>query len=912
MMPSPGYGDTYLIDLDNARVIQPPPVFAELIDTIFSADGQHALLRNKTGQVQLWQVDPWRPLSGLSPDDRYNAEAYWLLGFKLQAAFKVGANNGLIITHDPRRLVNAQALKFPAHESFTAWSESGDGMRLALGTSNGQVFIVDLVTRIARPLSSPTGGEVRWLSFSEDDAWLAIARRDGTAFVYDVASGEPLHSGQMQHDFELTRVEVSRRDRLVIGSGAGNSTLWRLSEQGPGIRDADRVLAGPTRTARTGDYWTSTSLQAGLLATADMDGEVRLWRLPVPARLQARSPDLVSGSLYFDGQHVVDVDYDRLRVASVSDRSATPWLRLPPPIVFAELVAAGNTVVAVARTTLHVLDASTLQPRRRPIDLRGTPQRLVTNAAGDLVALSFGHNGPAGFEEHIEVYDLAAGKRREGIIVVNGPLRQFEFSADASRLLTTGSADGATEVFDTATLKRLGSYAHDSSQPVLWAAFTADSRQLWLVTRNMDNTQADHADLILWDPSAGSVRERREVDGLYPVGITTLGDKPVLSARDRIVLDPGAADQRITASLYGGEATTVFAVSHDRRLIAFAFGREVNLYDAETLVPVGAPLHTNMQSLGGVAQLVFADDDRHLLARTGLRNSAWRVWPVAADNRPVADLHADSDLLTPHPSGPRVLRVAERDERASLRQRDPGAWAPAGPVHHFPVARLIGREPLPARDPDASPLLLDLGEVYNTAPSSLHSIMDSVIPSIGHVPVGMARIDGIDFDLRGAVELRDSSAGTVGSGYAMPLRQKATGIRVPPVAIAAFHVLLYAPEAVPSDEERVYANLRLHFQDGGETLLPMRTQRELPGWTDHDRPVPVGWIDGDHLRLIGELRQQLVSNPRLANPHPERLISTIDLETANTGWSTPAFFAVTAEPVIADDNGSIPGKPVNE
>jgi hypothetical protein len=284
---------------------------------------------------------------------------------------------------------------------------------------------------------------------------------------------------------------------------------------------------------------------------------------------------------------------------------------------------------------------------------------------------------------------------------------------------------------------------------------------------------------------------------------------------------------------------------------------------------------------------------------------------LAADDRPATELRADFELLAPHAAGPRVLRIAEWDERANLRRQDPG-WPLPEARRQFPVERLIGGEPLPARDRQASPLLLDLGASYNMAPSSMHSLMNSVLPTIALMPLGVARIDGVDYDLRGAIELRDKSGGTTGSRYAMALGQKATGIRAPPTAIAALHVLLYAPEAVRTDQERIYANLRVHYRDGSEALLPMRTQRELPGWTDHDRPVPVGWIAGDALRMIGVERQQLISNPRLANPYPERLIATIDLETADTGWSTPVFFAVTAEPVIPDDNGRILKEQVNE
>jgi hypothetical protein len=102
----------------------------------------------------------------------------------------------------------------------------------------------------------------------------------------------------------------------------------------------------------------------------------------------------------------------------------------------------------------------------------------------------------------------------------------------------------------------------------------------------------------------------------------------------------------------------------------------------------------------------------------------------------------------------------------------------------------------------------------------------------------------------------------------------------------------------------------LHYRDGSSALLPIRTQREVPDYTQNDRPVPVAWAAGDHLRLVGMLQQTLFCNPRLPNPHPERLISTLDLEAfdASAGiWAEPLFVAITAEPVIATANsGSKP------
>jgi len=167
------------------------------------------------------------------------------------------------------------------------------------------------------------------------------------------------------------------------------------------------------------------------------------------------------------------------------------------------------------------------------------------------------------------------------------------------------------------------------------------------------------------------------------------------------------------------------------------------------------------------------------------------------------------------------------------------------------------------------------------------------------------RMDGIDYDLRGRLELRPGSGGTTGAQREVRLQPQARGIALPAAPIAALHVLLYAPEPTPVGAELAYANIRLHYRDGSQALLPIRTQREVPGWTDHDRPVPVGWVQGNHLRFIGAWHQELISDPRLPNPHPEKLIATLDLETVPTSFSVPVFLAITAEPVDKAGTGSV-------
>ncbi|MBS0569757.1 MAG: protein kinase [Proteobacteria bacterium] len=897
---NPANINTFLVDLDKARIVAPPAAFADFAQADYSADGKYALLFHHDGSAQLWQVDPWKPLS--KAELRHSSGDPWLLtrGGRYAVHFRQGMT-GLTV-EDPRNPAAAHEIEALANKRFTAWQESHDGSHVALGDEDGHLYLVDLKSLAVRTFPIPAGSEVTWIAFSEDDAWCAVARSGGDAFAFDVATGNSLHAGPLQHDFELRKIAISHRNNLLIASGEGKTTLWRMPEQGPdgGGTQATRITANPTRSARAGLYWSDASMRTGLLVTADMSGEVRLWRLPTDPVIDAKSTDRLTDKMLFDGNHVADVDYDRVRVAAVGAGTSTPWTRLPQPASYAELVDAAKTLVVICGHALHVFDAKTMRERYAPVDLPDTPVNVALRADGSFAVLAFGANRPNGFAEQLRTIDLATGKFRPGRVEVDGPIRLMQFSADESRLMVVGPRTGATEVFDT-DLRRLGGYPHDPQAPVIWGSFTANASAAWLLTRNADG-DAGNGRLILWDVAANTIREQRDLQGVWPIGVVTLGDKPLLATRDNLILDPGGPGERISAALHGGEATTVFAISAEQSLIAHSYGRNVQLFDASTLDAIGPPLAVNWRSTDAIIRLSFDPQDQRLLARLGLTHLLV-AWPVRADERSVAQLRRDADLLAPAPRTRRVLTMVDPEQHAYLRSHDAGAWKRKEPRPAFAIARDVAGAPVPQRDPHASPLLLDLTDYYTMTPYSIRREADAVLLSTVNVPGGVVRLDGVDYDIRGGIELRSTRAGNRALGT--DLRPRATGIHVPAVPIAALHVLMATSLPVPEPNERTYANVRLHYRDGSEALLPIRIQREVPGMSDTDRPTPIGWA-ADDLAVIGMPQAQVYSNPRLPNPHPERIIASLDLETDTSGgWSAPIFIAITAEPFDKLRAGSV-------
>jgi WD40 repeat protein len=905
-MVSPFNSDTILVDLDQAQVITPPPAFADFAHANYSADGRYAMLFNRDGNGQFWQVDPWRPLSdaGLVGAGQGSFVTPWLVGRGGKYALHLrNVRRGLAVSdpHNPRAQTDVGAL---SSMPITAWQESHDGATIALGDDDGHVYLVDLKTRGVRMLSAPSGSEATWIAFSEDDAWCAVARHDGDVYAFDTVSGNALHAGALQHDFELRHVALSHRNNLLIASGAGSTTLWRMPEQGPhgGSTEALRISANATRSTRAGLYWAGASLEAGLLATADMDGEVRLWRLPVDTALDAHTATLVTDRMPFDGERVPDVAYDLIRAAAVDRHNpSAPWQQLPQPPTVAEVVASGKSLVAVSGRRLYLFDAATMRTRYPPVELPGTPMNVAITADGSMILLGFGSNRPSGFELRLQTVDLVNGQMRPEHTTVQGPLRQLQFSPDGKCFVAIGPPGASTAVYDSVTLRPIGTYPHTPDRPVIWATFTADPADLWLVERSIDEADAENARLLRWDAQANQVREQRLVTGALPIGVTSVGGKALLATSDNIILDPGGPAEHTSAQLHGGEVTAIFAATVDQRLIAHAYARSVQLYDAATLDPIGPPLSANWRIFDSVERLAFDAQGEHLLARLG-NSHRMIAWAVRADDRRVEELRRDTDLLAPAPRTRRVLRMTDAAEHAYLRGHDSGAWPPGDLRPTLAMSRNLAGAPVVSRDASTSPLLLDLTDHYTMTQFTVRKQTDTVLAGTGNLPSGVVTLDGIDYDIRGGVELRMPSSAD-GKARVTELQAKAVGIRVPTVPIAALHVLLLATFAEGEPNERTYANVRLHYRDGSAAVLPIRTQREVPGLTDHDRPTPIGWAIND-FAAVGILPLQLFSNPRLANPHPERIIATLDLEASTQGWSEPVFVAVTAEPVIPSANSA--------
>ena len=897
---NPNDSDSWLIDLDRKAVIAPPPEFTDFADASFSPDGRHAVLRNHRKQIQAWSTDPWRPVAALTPTSpEYDPfllshERVMWLGTAMRKLYVTS----LHALQSPRLLDST-----PGDAGISAWAMSDDGRTIALGDFEGRLFLLDTDTWTLRPLATSRSREITWVAFSEDDQWVAAVSWDGAAYAFDVRSGDSLIAGQVRQDFILQRVGITHARRQLIVAGEGRAALWQLPQQGPRAIRAARVGTGPAPHGLAGRYAVDWSFRSGLLATAGLDGQVRLWRMPLSPTVPARAARQIPEKLFFDGHHVVDVEWNRLRILALDGGTSTKWIELPQPPGFAELTADGKRVVVTVGPQLRVYDSTTLRLTTAPTPLPASPQLFLLRDAGDQVVLGFGHSDAAGFAETLQRYDVRSGQRLAGAITLRGPLRHLEFSADGSRLLVVGpQLDGTTSVLANEGLRVIREYPHDAFQPVVSAAF-ADNGDVWMVLRAPDPRLGDDA-LLRWDPRRDQILETRSTGQARPVEVIATRGGPLVGGVTQDLLDPGGAHPRILQRM--GTDERAFASSASGRLAAITLVFQAQLYDTQTGAAMGQPLPADLNALDYLNRTAFSPDGRRLLALSA--QGYWLQWPIAEYTRPVAEIARNVERLDPQREDQRHVLVPSPERRRTLRATDPGPWTPLQPRPQPAVARTLFDYPIPARMPGTSPLMLDLTPAYNIDPEVVLNSFYNVLPTMRPMPVGVQRINGVDYDLRGMVQYGAYVAGRVQPNREF-MRQhdwrtgggplELSGVAVPDLPVAAIRLLMMASTRTPVPDERVVAQLRIRYRDGSTASVPIRVQRELPGYSPEDRPVPLAWALGAMGNTYLGTRDLVLSDPRLPNPHPERRIRSLTLSPVLSPESAPIVplvFAISIEP----------------
>jgi len=681
--------------------------------------------------------------------------------------------------------------------------------------------------------------------------------------------------------------------------------MWYL----PGADTAPVRLSG--EFPNTGAYWTRAfayDAARGLIATDGGRGELQLWRTPRLASTGLRAVPLPSTELHADDGRIVTVDGNALMVSAASDASAlSPRMELPQAPSFAQLSRDGASLIATAGSTLFVYDTQKWTLRRPPIALPNDPARIMLNPVSRQALLAFADYHDGGNREIAQMWDLDSGNA-VGQQLELGLEKRLRFSPDGHALLAWN--DESLQLLDTATgqprwaLIALTDLAAAASGQTTWpedgpdvdvydVRFSADGRRLDALTHTNPGDST-----VYWQFDAATGRElRREARAGIGGGGSFIampdGDARVLQRWDANPLWWDANGVReLPVPAYTWAAA--LALAPDARMFALASADSVTLTAARSLQWLAPPLPAALAHMSTFnvhpTQLAFTRDGENLIARS--RDDWWLRWNIAPDVRPVDQLLREAALLSPDQSSPwgGLSSPLPQAQRQAMRAQD------SGPPHAVAAAPSV--ESLSARNPGTAANLVDLGRYYNKALVSAVS-GPGYVEDFLQLPPGTHRLLGVDYDIRGSIDL--STRGFEAAAGAPPSR---IGIDPGVRRFAALDVLVNGRSMLISGETRPYAIVEIDYRDGSRDRLPIlyhRDVNESTSWRNAKAGETWARIAWRSRNSYGSPRNRVpprsIFAVHLANPHPEREVASLALEAGDEAWSSPSFFAITAQPL---------------
>ncbi len=396
--------------------------------------------------------------------------------------------------------------------------------------------------------------------YSPDGSQVASASFDGTARLWDPASGQTLAELE-GHEGPIYNLRFRPDGSSLATAGAdGTARLWALDGT-PLAR-----LEGHTDEIIELAY----SPDGSRLATASADGTARIWDAdsgaPV-AVLAGHSKPIRRLAYAPDGETLATASYDG---------SARVW------------------------------DASS-----------GAPRLRLGERDADLRALAYAPDGSrlasAGTDGVVDVWDAASGELVARFEGHTRPVSSLEFSPDGGHLLT-GSFDGTAAIFAAESGERLASLAGQHYHGMAFASYGPDGARI--VTGSFEGTAA------MWDaashePRARFVGHKGDVwaiawapDGKHMVTGSADGTARVWDFGEQVVAQEGP-ERDVFRFAHAPDGSGLATVDQAGRL---------RVWDADS----GALLATLATlDLTGIVEIYYSRDGRRLIAQAGNRARIW-------------------------------------------------------------------------------------------------------------------------------------------------------------------------------------------------------------------------------------------------------------------------------------------------
>ncbi len=466
----------------------------------FLPDGRDLIGVNWRGQIEIWDV-----ATG-TPERQFYAETatqgsvydYVITDFQLSAdgKYMLFGESSLSAGEIEVGLWDIAAAKQLNHwkllGSAGALAFSPDGQYIVMSNNfNAELWRLD-GTAPLRKLIGKTF--IQSLAVSPDSRLIVTGGMDGTAQLWDAASGQAVHT-LIGHSGPIMDVLFSPDGKYVLTTSIDKTArIW------------DTVTGSEVRRLtghRDAVYAASYSPDGAHIVTSSIDGDVRFWSTDLsqtPGKLATEAGQLSNLSVSSDGT--------RLFTTNQTHNNGTLWRSAPlqpiqtvPGAAAVSQFSTNGLIATVSNPTsgdatvvlLNGSDGRTLNTFTIPIQ-QGSPngQDTALSPDGQLVA-------PIGFDSKaVHIYNAATGQevRKIHTGITDWPT-VGRFSADGKFLLI-GLGDGHARLWDISTGKPVMSFDNgtdNNSTFVFSVGFSPDGRYV-AVGRS--------GDVVLYDRTTGA------------------------------------------------------------------------------------------------------------------------------------------------------------------------------------------------------------------------------------------------------------------------------------------------------------------------------------------------------------------------------------------------------------------------
>lgn len=327
-----------------------------------------------------------------------------------------------------------------------------------------------------------------------------------------------------------------------------------------------------------------------------------------------------------------------------------------------------------------------------------------------------------------------------------------------------------------------------------------------------------------------------------------------------------------------------------------AIGRETMNGNATVMV---AWRERNPNGPGEIPVTVWVDENEGLIRKmqadlTEYYNSVAKTQAnaAAAQKFVVTTTHRDIRVNDAVPEN--LFTFSPVDGARKVERFDVAGLIRASQAGVFPYFRRTELEAkIPARDPSTRPEMIDLSRHF-TVPLTerSHSALEG--NDLSSLPQGVQRLAGVEFDIRGEIQLSSSGIRDAGGRY-----PEKVGIEIG-LTVRRLHFL----HAVINGNSSTSVGTRvgsytIHYVDGEEREIPIIYGRDLRDWWARDFPQPadagIAW-QGTNTASQAQGSAIRLYKSTWENPRPSVPIERLEFISAMESAVAPFLVAVTGEP----------------